>query len=397
VSQVFAPQLTVTVGGRPLPRAAEKCIDEVLVEDHLHLPAMFALRFRTDDDGVPTEAGLRVGSTVAISLRSGAAGATTLLEAEVTGIEATLGSFGSHLVVRGYDTAHRLHRAPATKGWNNVTDSDIAAKIAQSHGLPVGQIDSTSIVHTHLAQLNATDWEFLRARAREIGYEVSVRGGRLDFVKATTTVSGRRLALTMGEQLLAFAPRISSATQVKDTRVRSWDPRTKAAIVGSAPAKTGSARLSTTPETLASHFGSPTHVTVDRPVATQSEADITAHAVADSLGSTFVEAEGVARGDPGLRAGTVVKIEGSGRSFDGEYTLTSTRHVWDTDEGYLTHLVISGRHDRSLLGLATLGASAGPHSGGGPPIHGMVVGVVTNAQDPDSLARVKVKFPWLSD
>jgi uncharacterized protein involved in type VI secretion and phage assembly len=30
-------------------------------------------------------------------------------------------------------------------------------------------------------------------------------------------------------------------------------------------------------------------------------------------------------------------------------------------------------------------------------IYGVVVGVVTNNQDPDSLGRVKVRFPWLSD
>lgn len=30
-------------------------------------------------------------------------------------------------------------------------------------------------------------------------------------------------------------------------------------------------------------------------------------------------------------------------------------------------------------------------------IHSVVVGVVTNNQDPDSMGRVKVKFPWLSD
>jgi uncharacterized protein involved in type VI secretion and phage assembly len=33
----------------------------------------------------------------------------------------------------------------------------------------------------------------------------------------------------------------------------------------------------------------------------------------------------------------------------------------------------------------------------GSRISGVVVGVVTNTQDPDGLGRVKVRFPWLSD
>lgn len=37
------------------------------------------------------------------------------------------------------------------------------------------------------------------------------------------------------------------------------------------------------------------------------------------------------------------------------------------------------------------------HSGVDNRVFGVVIGIVTNNQDPDKMARVKVKFPWLSD
>ncbi|MGH7749658.1 MAG: VgrG-related protein, partial [Candidatus Dormibacteria bacterium] len=323
MSTVFAPQLMVTVNGGRLSPEAERCIDEVLVEDHLHLPGMFAMRFRTDAD-LTAEAGLEIGHKVAIRLHAVENHSTDapVIEGEITGIEATLGPFGSHLVIRGYDVAHRLHRARVTHAYRNMLDSDVATEIAKRHAIPLGHVDPTSTVHEHLPQLNATDWEFLRARAREVGREVAVRGGRLTFTKASTTISGPQLPLTMGEQLLSFSPRISSATQVGRSQVRGWDPGQKLAIVGSADAHTGAASLSTGPAHLAGLFGAPTQVSVDRPLARQGEADVAASALADSLGSTFVEAEGVARGDPYLRAGAPVRIEGAGSTFDGTYVLT---------------------------------------------------------------------------
>lgn len=46
----------------------------------------------------------------------------------------------------------------------------------------------------------------------------------------------------------------------------------------------------------------------------------------------------------------------------------------------------------SLIDLLTPQA---PHEQG--RFYGVVVGIVTNNQDPDKMARVRVKFPWLSD
>lgn len=46
----------------------------------------------------------------------------------------------------------------------------------------------------------------------------------------------------------------------------------------------------------------------------------------------------------------------------------------------------------NLLSLLSETPNRGTH-----PLYGVVVGIVTNNQDPDHLGRVKVRFPWLSD
>ena len=47
--------------------------------------------------------------------------------------------------------------------------------------------------------------------------------------------------------------------------------------------------------------------------------------------------------------------------------------------------------------MSLLGTLLEKQGGSASRVFGLVVGVVTNNQDPDGMGRVKVKFPWLSD
>jgi len=401
----FTLRPKIEIDGTELSHDLETLLESVVVEDHLHTPDMFTLTFRDTSKDVVKQAKVEIGSKVKISaLPLGGSTPDVLIAGEVTGFDAAYGAAGTLAVVRGYDASHRLHHGRATQTYRNVKDSDIAKTVASRNNLEVGQIDDSKTTRDHVSQPNLSDWDFLQGRAKEIGFEVSVSDGKLNFRKPTPSSdapgegdfhSGNPLQLVFGSDLLEFHPRVSSAEQVKEVIVRGWDPKTKQAIIGSAAAGASSAALPMTAASMAEKWGNRKYTTVDRPLSTQGEAEATAKAHAEHIGSAVAEAEGIARGNPKLKAGVAVSVAQVAEHFTGSYTLTQTRHVFDT-QGYRTHFIVSGRQNRSLLGLVT-GASNGNGAGGTSPIYGVVVAIVTNNDDPDQLARVKLKFPWLAD
>ena len=438
---------TVKIGavlGMPLSPTVQSQLVRAVVDTHLHLPDMFELTFLDEAGTVTDDAGLDIGTAVEILAGDATSTTTTsLLKGEVTAIEAICADAVIYTVIRGYEKAHRLQRARRTRTFLNMKDSDIARQVASHAGLEPGTIDESSTTHTHIAQVAQTDWEFLVARAREIGYETGVVGGEFFFRKASGQPSGGgglldTLAsavgigagptLTFKDNLITFLPRISAANLTPDVEVRVWDAKSARVAVGSASASTGTATIDgEEPAQLANSFtdgllpplphlpalppipglpridfgSSPSntaYVVVDRPLAIGSDADSAAEeaakGLADHISSTFAEAEGIANGDPSIVAGTQVDIKGVPSQFAGKWTVSHAKHVFDSLElGYRVHFTVSGRSDRSLFALASGGGSTGPKR---PAFEGLVCAVVTNVDDPDTQGKVKVALPWLS-
>jgi hypothetical protein len=412
--------------GRPLAAEAVERLVRTVVDASLHLPGMFELTFFDRSLDILTVAGLSIGTVVQIwggGLADGSA--SLLLSGEITSLEGRYERGGRYTIIRGYDLGHRLQRARRTRTFVNMTDSDIAARLAREAGLTESQVEPSTTTHVHIGQCDQTDWDFLSQRAREIGYELAAGDGVFRFRKAATvhTATGTPVALDYGDNLLEFRPRVTSGNLTPEVEVRVWDPLQAKVIASTTATASGAVTITgTEPAALARTFaGTPTapdppaerspavgdlgpapnataHVVYDRPLAVgaaiTSAGEQAASALAEHLASTFAEADGEVQGTPGITAGAVVKISGVPTPFQGSWLVTAAQHVWDLAEGgYLTRFVVSGRQERSLLGLTSIG---GTTRSAPARLPGVYCAVVTNNNDPQHLARVKVALPWLS-
>ncbi|BAU86984.1 rhs element vgr protein [Streptomyces laurentii] len=401
-----ASALVVEVAGRPLPARLLNTLVEGYVDDSRTLPDLFLLRFRDPDRTLLTQGGITVGAEVRLLARGG--GGTEprpLLTGMVTALELELDESGTYTVVRGLDETCRLLRGARVAGYQNMTVSDIVAQVAQRAGLKPGTVDVAGPVLDHVVQPNITDWEFVRGLAEEAGAQAYVRDGRLHVAKppeaggapdASARAERDPLVLELGANLLRCRASVSAAEQVSEVEVRGWDVRGKRALVGRAPAGSSpTLALGVTAAEVTAPFGEARHVVTDAGYGTQERVDRAAKALAERIAGAFAELEAVIRGNPEVRAGVAVALNAVGAPFEGRYTVTSSRHVFDALRGYETWLTVSGQQERSLYGLTGGGAAGRAQGGGGGG--GLVNATVTDTQDPEGSGRVKVSFPWLSD
>ncbi len=398
-------QINIKVDGAFLASKIMDALIDVEVDSSMGVPDMFIMRFHDDDLAIMNDSSkFSPGAEVEISLIQSVQGqngapspAKVITKGEIVAVEPEFHQdTTAMLTIRGFDKSHRLIRGTKTRVFVDSTHSDIVSKIATESGLSAA-VDATTTTYKHVFQDNQTDRAFLEDLARQNGYKLYYADNKLNFKKFDT--AGSTIELVWGETLRSFSPRLSLARQVNEVKVKGWDVKAKQAILGTATSSSTQPQVGVGKsggQLLQSSLAAATYTEVRQAVTNQAEAQSVAKALLDQINTEFIEAEGVAFGNPDIKAGVTLKFTNLGARFSGTYRITSAIHHYSAVTGYDTHFKVEGATPHLIadyVSNTTTTSSKNSWSGVYPAI-------VTGNKDEQTnmhYGLVKVKFPWLDD
>lgn len=276
-----------------------------------------------------------------------------VFEGNVTGINVTYPNGGMPtLSLVALDKLQRLAEGKRSRSFGFIPDAIVAA-ILGAENLLIPAIEPTIIAASTIKSVislisagagglrqDETDLELLDRLAMQYDASYWVEGDVL-YLSRFLKEYEPRLTLTWGQSLLDFSPRMSTVGQVASASMRFtlreiplsfavsvfWDfDRESVGVLitpgGDAP--TG--------------FAGPDDMTIDRPIRTPLDVAANALEIYTRLRrklNSRVTGGGSAIGDPRIRAGAVIRLEGLGPDFSGDYRVSSATHSLDSG-GYKT-------------------------------------------------------------
>jgi uncharacterized protein involved in type VI secretion and phage assembly len=379
---------SIKVAGQRLDPEDMNHVEKIEVRNFVGLPDMATIRMADPEGRHVSDPPFFIGDEIEIMLGDiEAPNPSAVFTGEVVTFEPEFTTAAATISVRAYDKSHRLHRNRRSATFQDMTLSDVVNKVVGENGLQAGTIEATTTVHAFLQQSMESDLDFINRLAAKENCEFGFSEGKA-FLQSRRNGGGSVPTLSWRENVKSFKPRMSAAQQHDKVRVSSYDPVSRAAVVGEATTPGQLSRPAQEARDKAAAFGGSELLVSDRVANSADEARTIAQSTLDKLAGGSFEAEGTMEGNPAVKAGGKLKLEGFGR-FDGEHDLTSVTHVYGHGD-YRTRFAISGRNPRTLTDVMRPKAER-------DWTQGLVIGLVTNIQDPLDLGRVRVQFPTLGD
>jgi hypothetical protein len=339
---VYVPAYRVEIQGKPLSPLA---IISVSVDENLEAPGRFDL---TLNEGLDPKTqrfawldnpDLNPGNEVEIYFGYAGKGSYILLTGTIKALSPSFPSTGiPSLTVEGYDLSHIMEKRMSQVKDKDVEYSDIAKQMAALYSLsPDGVEDSVEKQKKVEREEGEKDYNFVRRLAGEIGFEFFVREKTLYFREPKEKEIIKTFQFR--KNFISFSPRLSMATLVLEVTVSGWNTQTKKSFKESIKLKDicSGSDLKLLTKLIDASEGSEPKPIENKTVNSEVEAKAIGKVELMKANNKFIQGPLECIGDPELRPGSSVKIEGLGELFSGSYYITSAKHTFD-ESGYKTTL-----------------------------------------------------------
>jgi phage protein D len=364
----YAPELRLAIDDVPAPAALRASISAASFQSGLEGVDRVELTLANEGLRWLDHPLLRLDRRLTLWLGYAPDPLTQMFVGEIVGQQAGFPAASAPtLTVVAQDRRHRMQRGNRTRwfaipveryGNLPIPDVAVASLVAAEHTLipivdPVGAALAVIVGGTALVasigdpdavqriirkQDGQSDYDFLARIAVETGWELIVDhsgplgGSVLHFTSALDHLSPDA-TLRYGRDLIDFTPRLSTVGQIAGVTATIWQPDLKMEFTVSVgwDWDRQSLDVSITPGfgQAAGGGGKPTYTLVDRPVTRADAARTIVGTLLPRLNRRLTGSGSVV-GDPRIKAGAVLSLEGLGESFGGLYRVTSVTQTIDT-------------------------------------------------------------------
>jgi uncharacterized protein len=263
------------------------------------------------------------------------------------------------MTLTAHDYLHRLTQGTAARGFGPLADA-LVALILSAENLLIPLIDpAVMAVSTAMTALNVifkgtgtkqgapgqgeSDFDLLRRIAASYDADFWVDGDVLYLARFIPKEYSPRLTLRWGESLVDFSPQVSTVGQVAAVSMKftlrelplsflvtvGWDFDREALTMSVLPGEAAKG---------AKAVSGPAYSIVDQPISSPADIANSALVILRQLRQKLnkrLTGSGTAMGNPSIRAGAMIRIEGLGPDFSGDYRVSSATHSVDSG-GYRT-------------------------------------------------------------
>jgi phage baseplate assembly protein gpV len=295
----------------------------------------------------------------------------------VTAVEQVYGpDHGREIRVRAYDRTHRLRKRHKVRAHMDMTARALAEELVADLGLSV-EAQEDGPKWKMLVQDRQSDLELLAETLERCGLYYTVQDQTLHILSLRGL--GDTVDLQLGDTLLEATVLANGDPGCRTVAISGWDPLTAATHGGEA----SDGRIpwsppdAVAPEKLG---GDGKLFLINEGLSSDGHADAVASAELDQRLGSEVTLDAIAEGNPTLRPGVVVAINGTDDPVEDHFTLTAVDHTIDATRGFVSRL-----------------SSQPPEPERRPHTAATTIGIVTRVDDPDSKGRVKVRLPTIGD